>query len=393
MDALTENLRRKLLDALRGAAVLWSRRTPVDEAALDRIRLMLILDRHRHYVENIPVYRALAEEQGLAGGADLRAIVDGMLLSTDVFKSYDPRALLDVVALNRWIGEISTCRPPADARAADLDGWTAALAEHGIHVSRSSGTSGQPSFVPRDRETWAALCGNGQFYDTDPMAAPFDCVALMPRGGASGLQGAATGLARQAERAHFGGGPAAAAFLAESAGAGRRVLVFGPPFAALALCRHVLDAGPPVRLAAGSRVITGGGWKTATTVVGRAELHAEIERALGVAAVTDGYSMTELNCVISSCREGRYHVPPLVQPVLLDPALEWIPEAETTGLLGFLDPFAASYPGFLVTGDEGHLTRAPCPCGLGGWSVRGEITRAPAYEPKSCAGTLAAVTA
>ena len=94
--------------------------------------------------------------------------------------------------------------------------------------------------------------------------------------------------------------------------------------------------------------------------------------------------------MLSTCSHGRYHVPPLIQPILLDDALDWVEDGEGEGILGFFDPFAGSYPGFLITGDQGKLTFEPCPCGLAGWSVRGEIVRAAGYEPRGCAQALAA---
>ena len=146
-----------------------------------------------------------------------------------------------------------------------------------------------------------------------------------------------------------------------------------------------------MELAPGSRMITGGGWKGERPMA-QATLHALVHRALRLRreSVMDAYSATELNCVLSTCPEGHYHVPPLIQPFLLDDALEWIDEGEGTGMLGFFDPFAGSYPGFLATGDQGHLTSEPCGCGRTGWTIRGRITRAPGHEPRGCAGTLMA---
>ena len=359
MEPLSDTLFRRMLDALLGATALWSRRRPADEGVVAATRRALVIERHRRYVADIPVYRDLAEEQGLAGGADLRAIVDGMLLSTDVFKSYDVEAIetADFGAMTRWVAEVSTCRPRRPGPdVTDAEGWRADLLAQGVRLSSSSATSGQPLFVPRDRPTWAALCGNGRFSRQTRDAAAHDCLALMPRGGALGLQAAAEGLARRAERSHFLAAGAlgdAVAFLASS---DRPVVIFGTPFHVAALCEATGDRIP---LAAGSRVVTGGGWKTATPIA-RGVLLERVGATLGLAgdAVVDAYSTTELNCVLSSCREGRYHVPPLVEPIVLDDSLEWIDDGEATGLLGFLDPFAGSYSGFLATGDEAHLTRA-----------------------------------
>jgi hypothetical protein len=253
--------------------------------------------------------------------------------------------------------------------------------------------------VARDAATWAALCGNGSYYAAEdaPGTGEFDLLALMPRGDALGLQAAATGLARRARRSHFLEGPshgalsAAVEFFVDTTRLGRPVLVFGTPSRAAVLCDAMLAIGVKATAGSGSRLVTGGGWK-GDREMSAPELRELVGCVLGLEgdAVVDAYSATELNCVLSSCREDRYHVPPLVQPLLFDDAFEWVEEAEETGLLGFFDPFAGSYPGLLVTGDQGHLTRDPCPCGLSGWSVRSPIVRALGHEPRGCAGALRA---
>ena len=399
MAAADDNVLCRLLDALRGATRLWSRREPYDAELVVAVMEMLVAERHRRWRTGIPVYGRIAGETGVGDSAELPTIVDAMLFSTDVFKSYAPEALDqgDFEAMGDWLRDVSSCRPsPGTAAAGDLREWRAALAREGVRVSLSSGTSGRPSLVPRDEATWDALCNNGRYYADDSGTRPgaFDLLVLMPPGDALGLQSAAIGLARSAGAAHFLDGDdfgGAIAFLATSIAGARPVIVFGPPHRAAALCDAIAADGRAQPLAPGSRLITGGGWKGARPI-DSGELEESVRGALGLegGAMTDAYSATELNCVLSRCPEGRYHAPPLIQPLLFDDALEWNPDAETTGLLGFFDPFAASYPGLLVTGDQGHLTREPCSCGLTGWSISGPITRAPGQAPRGCAGALAA---
>lgn len=397
MVRLGGTLTRRLLDALLGATARWARAEPFDEAVATRVRHGLILDQHLRYVEGIPAYRRLAEERGLDGPAGLEAIAGRLVFAAELFKSYDPGWLErgDFTAMTGWLHDVSTCRPaPPGPGVRDLAGWQAAMRGQGVHLSLSSATSGRPSIVPRDGETWAALCGNGRFYATTPRGGgpDADFLALMPRGTRLGLQAAAEGLARGAARHDFLDDPlAAAAFLARSAREGRPALAFGPPGPARDLCDAVIAGGAPLRLAGGSRLVTGGGWKGGPAI-GRDALRALAGRALGLpgAAVTDAYSATELNAVLSSCPHGRYHVPPLIEAIVLDDALEWVRDDDAEGLLAFLDPFARSYVGFLMPGDRARLTREPCPCGLAGPSVVGEIERAATAAPRGCAGALSA---
>ena len=59
-----------------------------------------------------------------------------------------------------------------------------------------------------------------------------------------------------------------------------------------------------------------------------------------------------------------------------------------TGALAFLDPFAVSYPGFVITGDEATLAPGGCGCGLSGPFLEGEIRRASGLEVRGCGGVL-----
>jgi len=49
---------------------------------------------------------------------------------------------------------------------------------------------------------------------------------------------------------------------------------------------------------------------------------------------------------------------------ILDEALKPIEGKDIEGFFGFLDPFAGSYPGFLISGDHVHLVDDKCDCGL-----------------------------
>jgi hypothetical protein len=410
---LEGTLRRRLLDALLGATARWARREPFDEAVATRIRHGLILDQHLRHVERIPAYRRLAEDLGLDGPATLTAIVDELVFSADLYKSYDPDWLAggDFGRMTAWLEDVSACRAgAATADARDLSAWQRRLAAEQVFLTMSSATSGRPSLVPRDAATWQALRGNGRFYAESAFAgpAPYDCLALVPRQGGLGLQSAAAGLAAAARRRHWlldspadahgdwrGRALSAAGdFLARAAREGRAAVVFGPPAEVATLCEAILADGASVRLPSGSRVATGGGWKTGRPL-SRGRLAELVEAAIGVppGALTDGYSATELNVVLSTCAEGRYHVPPLVELAVLDDGLRWIRGDDAEGALAFLDPFADAYVGFLALGDRARVSTRPCPCGLMGPAVVGEIVRAPSEAPRGCAAAVDALTA
>jgi hypothetical protein len=434
----------QLLNLLRGAALLWSRGKPFDEAAVEQVRHSAILLMHERYVDRIPIYRRLADERGAIGVDDVRTVADECLFGTELFKSYDPRWLEEAQydRMTEWLRQLFIRDPHVSLEGVDdVETWRDRLRADQIYLMYSSGTSGRLSFVPRDLATWKALSENPRFYSRpigdgdEPTIGASDCLILGPRGSGFGLQAAGIGLARAAERTHYlfdthfdadtfrdlrAGSPASAldaatekfveattvardgayaaasAFLRDAVAGERRVVVFGPPFQVAELCSRIVVGGAGLRLPRGSSVLTGGGWKLDENErLAREELASRVERALGVprAHVVDAYSTAELNCVLVSCAEGRYHVPPLIEPVVLDDLYMTMPGDDVTGRLGFLDPFAHSYPGFLATGDVGRLVRGPCACGLVGAALVGEIRRAPSEETTGCAAVLASASA
>lgn len=413
MNAQVEDL-EAALDMLRGASARWASGEDVEPAA-SILRRAALVHNHSRYVEHMPVYRALAEQRGLAGAATVEDISHELMFTTGVFKSYDPRWLeeRDYGRMTEWLGTIFTGDPVVEGRISGIEEWRRALGARSVFVTCSSGTSGKLSFVPRDRATVEASGRNGWFYAHAVPAMDvarrddFDCLVVGPRGTSTGIQAASLGVAGAAARSHFlvdrdtpgpvreGEYVAASEFLADSASAGRPVLVFATPPQLHRACAWIAANGRALDLPAGSIAVTGGGWKTATTVLDHEALCEHVERALGISAdrVIDTYSTAEMSFFCLRCRAGRYHVPPFVEVVVLDDTLTPFAAGEGFGIIGFLDPFAFSYPGFLVTGDLGHVTFGNCSCGLSGWAVEGRIERAPEFGEKGCAGATEALTA
>ncbi len=409
---------------LRRATVAWAHGAqPPPGVAGDRRRALELL--HRRYVRLVPLYREIAERQDAAGPVSADVIVDDLLL-LDLFKSYDPSWLsgLDLRALTGWLGTISTRTPEPDLEGVtSLALWRERLRLDGVFLSFSSGTSGRMAFVPRDHATFRALCTNGATYTDeswrrrpDGSVEEFDCLVAGPRSGGMGLLDAGAGLARTAARSHFlldevltadavrglGAGrpgpwagedaaPRAFEFVRRAAADRRKLLVFGPPFLVRWLCERIEGEAGRLPTVPGSLVVTGGGWKSFRgESLPRGELLRLIQRTLGVApeSCIDAYSTSELNCTFRTCRKGRYHVPPLVEPVVLDEAMTGSLDGEGSGTLAFLDPFALSYPGFVITGDHGTLRQGRCECGYPGPFLEGEIRRAEGMEVRGCGGVL-----
>ncbi|MBB2909827.1 hypothetical protein FHS43_001073 [Streptosporangium becharense] len=429
------------VQALLVCTRLWSTGAPIDEEAAALLRHAALVRNHHRYTADIPAYAALAEGMSSASAITVADIGERFLVTDELFKSYDPAWLAeDLPELSRWLGSIFTERLDdlgLDHAAGDVNGWRAALKRHGVYVTFSSGTGGRPSLVPRDPLTLAALrAGSGVRLPWAPRTGGYDFLQLVPPGLGLGIQSGATGLAAGAVRVHRlratpfdlrslsgGSGPgarpgerdspagrsddpghatgpvppgapgheapgapdheAAADFLRKAA---RPVLVFGTPSGVADLVAHLSAAGTRLSLPPGSQVVTGGGWK-GRTAVRWDDLVAGVADRLGVppGRYVDAYSTSELNTVFLSCAAGRYHVPPCVEPIVVDGLLTPVPGDDVEGRLAVLDPFALSYPGFVVTGDAVRLRRTSCGCGLSGPTLAAPIVRAAGAGQRGCA--------
>jgi hypothetical protein len=432
------SLRRSLLQHTRA----WADGSPDASAATD-IRHTLLTANHAHYRDRVQVYAELCDGLGIESeDIGMDTLVNELMFSDQIFKSYDIDAFArsDFATMTDWLRTLFAGEINAEARTpTTLKAWRQTLHGQDIHLNYSSGTSGQMSFIPRDGDAWQALSRNSQsysdsqwFFSEQGRPKPYACLVAGPKGTGMGIQAAATGLARMAARSHFlfdseldeeavrdltlsgvaeprPGGEAlghdsasahayqrAFEFLSSCHAQGLRALVFGAPFQIRRLCQQFKAFGLAIELPDDSVVSSGGGWKSFSNErVSRRALLELINETLGVAPARfiDAYSTAEINCAFLSCEFGHYHIPPLIEAVVLDEAYTGHVGRSGVGLLGFLDPFATSYPGFIVTGDMATLAFGACDCGLTGAYLDGEVQRAVGKEIKGCGGVMAATLA
>ena len=460
---------RALHDQLNTIALNWAMGVAIDEGQARTLRHTAIRANHRHYYDQIPVYRTLADQAGITGDASIDEITREMMSTDHIFKSY-PQAHLDnhdYAAMNQWLRQVFDRPVEADVEGVvSVDEWLQRLQAAGIHTVFSSGTSGHISFVPRDAYTWSLLTGLSMSYmplfqmrqgvaraweRTAARAAArilspggfmqfferyglrsFDGFFLSFSGGTQGTQVVGQVLAKMVGRATFlfdlelsatavralvrGAADEREQRLADafleatvqrrvenyrrllealraSVKARRRALVFGAPFMIKEFCDWLVSAGEEVSLRPGSMLFHGGGWKSFEgDRIEEQALLALVEQAIGVSAgnVSEGYSMTEAQVVFPRCREGRFHIPPITETVIFDDALEPLAGDDVYGALGFLDPFAACYPGFIITGDNVRRRAGRCPCGVSGLTIT-DIGRVAGREVKGCGGIMSAM--
>ena len=181
----------------------------------------------------------------------------------------------------------------------------------------------------------------------------------------------------------------------QSTADGQKIFIFGTPHQYKELCETLAGFRESLAMREGSLVLFGGGWKSFTgEKITREKLVATMCENLNLPPerILEGYSMTEINVFMLRCDYGRFHIPPLIEPVIFDEELALVEGNDVRGVFGFLDPLAMAYPGFIVSGDEVRLVNGECQCGLSGPAVT-EIGRARAREIKGCAGIMASLAA
>lgn len=167
----------------------------------------------------------------------------------------------------------------------------------------------------------------------------------------------------------------------EREGAPVRLLGF-PGFLYKAIKDHDLE----LKLAPGSWIQTGGGWKTLSDEeIPKPEFRGFLSRRLGIAEenIRDMFGMVEHGIPYIDCRKGKLHVPNFARVFVREAeSLKLLPEGET-GLLQFICTYNDSYPSMsLLTTDWGSLGR--CDCGLEGQTLE-VLGRAGVVKHKGCA--------
>jgi len=466
---MTNNL-HELINKLIHSSRAWAAGAEIDTCQMARWREEAIKINHKHYFQKIPAYRQLVLEEGFSENADFATIRKHLMLSADIFKSYD-QAWLNEGNFSRmtdWLSGIFHRRIDIDpSPLKTMDEWIDELATNGIHVVYSSGTSGAFSFVPRelaDRElsrkanisylsplivklliealpgglTKSAFRLIPQEKLTrivaDRSLSSFDAAFLGFRCGRMGNQAlieelaplfnhnyflydtAITGTALRGLRSGYqtqeehqlirelkavtsehkeAGYQRLLDNLQQSTRKGRKVFIFGAPQQFLEMGEAIARNNKRLNLKRGSLALFGGGWKSFTGVeLSRQSLVNMVTNTLGLPPemVLEGYSMTEINVLMLRCKEGHFHIPPLIEPVIFNDELNPLEGEELTGAFGFLDPLGISYPGFIITGDQVTLTYKQCRCGLSGPSIT-TIGRLPGSEIKGCGGIMGSMQA
>ena len=248
----------------------------------------------------------------------------------------------------------------------------------------SSGTTGQPSVTPLDEIDWKrrtfAMFASYQALDlfagelsalcflmdpaTTKMAGSLVIDAVLRH--AKQIQSVSY-LARMGMAGPEFAVPAAITALINAVQTGPVVFIGYP--ALIAGLINGLEKSGMVRfpLPPGSRILTGGGWKSFLPGVSldQGDFRAKAASFFGIPPQTirDMYGLSECPAVFVQCEQGHYHVPAWAWAQAIDPETNRdVPEGEN-GLLQLTVPLTVSYPLLKILTTDKVQIRGGCTCG------------------------------
>jgi hypothetical protein len=331
-----------------------------------------------------------------------------------------------------WLQSISSDEiawPEPGTTKDSFDEQIAALrCDYGIQVRATSGSSGVPSFLPRDDTTrrrsahWKILTYFAMYREvlalSDLLSVtlwPLDFSwaelvtarervhALLDKrlGVATVIQAMTTPRPRRIIDRLLGreGNDKGRALLVslvdrlvELAGSGAPGILWTPPFVLYSLAKFALEQGKRPYLGAEWRIKTGGGWKLLRErPLAETELRTLASQAFGVPLdqIHDIYGSTEcLGLCGLSCEGGFKHIPHTVlHPLVLDDQMQSVGEGKW-GRFAYLNPLIQAYPGFIVTGDRVRMWQRCPACDRTGPILDPRVSRMPGAEERGCANIV-----
>lgn len=321
----------------------------LDLGAQQRVREELVRAAFVRQLESCPAYRGFVERRLGKVDPDTLPLTELPVFPTTAFKGN--ASLLSVAA-------------------SEVERW-----------SKSSGTQGPQSVVPRDRISLERLLGSVQagtrLIDTW-YEGTIELFNLGPSREAAGdiwftYVMSLVELVHETHHEVQNGAldpMATAEHIERALGRSPRVGLIGPPVLVLELLERLEARQRCVNAGERLTIITAGGWKRHRGVaIPRVELEQRCAAGFKLQhrhQVRDAFNQVELNSVFIECSAHRKHVPPWVFACTRNPATLAAQPLGEVGLMSFLDASANSYPAFIVSDDVGTVDEGDCPCGRAG---------------------------
>lgn len=153
------------------------------------------------------------------------------------------------------------------------------------------------------------------------------------------------------------------------------------------------QTGQTFTCGAGTKLATGGGWKTYQgKAVSKPEFRQNVSRILGIEPgdIKDGYAFCETDIIFNECKEHNMHIMPWGDVIVRDfDTLEPV-EVGERGLINVINPMAYSFAGVSILQDDVVRVVAEdgCPCGRRGKYIE-VFGRAQGAEGRGCGAQIA----
>jgi long-chain-fatty-acid---luciferin-component ligase len=169
-------------------------------------------------------------------------------------------------------------------------------------------------------------------------------------------------------------------------------IIWSPPFLIYTLVAFVKENNIRLELGPNWKIELGGGWKLIDErPLSEEELRTLVSQTLGIPPenIYDKYGSTEcLDLCALSCEGGYKHIPhSVLHPLVLNEDMEPADDG-AWGRFGFLNPLIRSYPGFVITGDRVRMHKRCPACERRGPVLDSLISRMPDAEDRGCANIV-----
>lgn len=253
-----------------------------------------------------------------------------------------------------------------------------------VRTLTSSGTTGAPSVTPLDAASWAARVKAMRrsyeamgLLDRDAIALCFLMDPTTTQMAGSVVIDAVLQSVPQVKAIHYLARmtPTGLAFAAENVAslfaqamaAGPVVLVGYPALIAATMQSLVKVGRTALPLPPGSRILTGGGWKSFLPglTLDRDTFRTQASQFFGVVPsdIRDMYGLSECPAVFVECERGRFHVPAWCRAEAIDPETNRAAADGDDGLLQLTCPLTFSYPLVKIITTDRVSTGRGCACG------------------------------
>jgi hypothetical protein len=398
--------------------------------AVATIQLTAVRNRFAHLRERLPVLANLAKEQGIDEIVEIDDAAK-LLFKHSVYKSY-PVSLIEKNGFDRltaWLANLTVADLSGvnTDGIESVDDWLDALMrDANVRITHSTGTSGKLSFLPRgplDGELQLRTTRLAQEVLGKPEPTGLDKVPMVVVGHRIMYNGYGAGLEAMVKDLYHGdesmvvvmdpgrlsadvlslGGRLASAdnrgelgrsqispavlkrldefVVAQKEAPARRAKFYEIVFDRLsgkrvsmsanwAMYHEMMIAGREYGIENGlfapdSLILCAGGTKGKVLPEGYQD---EICAFLGVSQINQAYGMSEISGLMGLCSAGKYHAPPWMLVLILDPKTgQPSPRSGThTGRFGVVDLAIQQRWGGILSGDEVTVTFGKCACGLSG---------------------------